>query len=39
MLKLLDTFIGAESADVHAVAAAWTFKTPSVAQTENAITE
>jgi integrase len=34
-IKLLDTFIDADSVDVHAVDAAWTLETPSVARSAN----
>jgi hypothetical protein len=34
-IRLLDTFTGADSIDVHAVDAAWTLETPSVARSAN----
>jgi integrase len=34
-IKLLDTFTEADSVDVHAVDAAWTLETPSVARSAN----
>jgi integrase len=34
-IKLFDTFTGADSVDVHAVDAAWTLETPSVARSAN----
>ena len=37
-IKLLDTFTGAESVDVHTVDAAWTLETPSVARSANGTT-
>jgi len=34
-IKLLDTFTGVDSVDVHPVDAAWTLETPSVARSAN----
>jgi hypothetical protein len=34
-IKVLDTFTGADSVDVHPVDAAWTLETPSVARSAN----